>query len=104
MRRAGRDHADHAAGRAGQDGVLAAEGAGLGQAAVGLHELQPRVVAQPGRDLVDIAAQDRRQIGVDHRRVAAADQLDQRRDLMADRDLGEAELARDRGQPLLRDR
>ena len=54
---------------------------------------------KPGRDPVDVAAQDRRQIGVDHGRVAAPDQLDQRRDLVADRDLRKAELARDFGQP-----
>ena len=101
VRRAGRDHADHAAGRAGQDRVLAAEGAGFGQAAVRLHELEPGALAQPAGDPVDIAAQDRRQIGVDHGRVAAPDQLDQRRHLMADRDLGEAELAGDRRQPRL---
>ena len=71
------------------------------EAAVRLHELQLGVLGQPGRDPVDVAAQDRRQIGVDHRRVAAPDQLDQRRDLVADRDLREAELARDLGQPRL---
>ena len=43
-----------------------------------------------------IAPQDRRQIGVDHRGVAAPDQLDQRRHLVADRDLREAQLARQR--------
>ena len=48
-----------------------------------------------------VAPQDRREIRVDHRGVAAADQLDQRRDLVADRDLGEAHLARERGDLLL---
>ena len=43
-----------------------------------------------------IAAQNRRQISIHHRGVAAADQLDQRRDFVADRDLGEAHLARKR--------
>ena len=46
-------------------------------------------------DLVHIAAQDRRQIGVDHGGVAAADQLHQGRDLVADGDLRKADLARD---------
>src|SRR3546814_19633098 len=41
--------------------------------------------------LVHIAAQDRRDIGIDHGGIAAADELDQRRDLVAGRDLGEAE-------------
>src|SRR5262249_33173874 len=42
-----------------------------------------------------VALQDRRQIGIDYRGVAAADQLDQRRDLVADRHLGKAHLARE---------
>ena len=52
-----------------------------------------------GCDLVDVAAQDRRQVGIDHRRVAAADELHQRADLVRDADLREAGLAR---QPLRR--
>ena len=91
---------DDAAGRARQDGVLAPEHLGVDQAAVALHEHQPHV-ADRARHLVDIAAEDRRQIGIDHRRVAAADHLHQRRDLVADRDLGEAHLARQRRQRLL---
>ena len=89
-------HADDAARRAGQDRVLAAEGGGVGEPAVRLHEEQPAAVAafRPADDLVDIAAQHRREIGVDHAGVAAADQLDQRLDLVAGRDLGEADLAR----------
>ena len=97
----GRAHrADDAAGRAGQDRILALEAARIGQAAIGLHEHQ-RCVADLGRDPVDIAAQDRRQIGVDHRRIAAADQLHQRADLVADRDLGEAVVAAQFGDPAL---
>jgi hypothetical protein len=62
-----------------------------------------RVSRFPGRvgHLVDIAAQDRRQVGVDHRGVAAPDQLHQRADLVADRHLGEADLAGDRRDPRL---
>jgi hypothetical protein len=50
---------------------------------------QPVPSAEPSSldDLVHIAAQDRREIGIDHRGVAAPDQLHQRRDLMADRNL-----------------
>ena len=44
-----------------------------------------------------IAPQDRREVGIDHRRVAAANQLDQRRDFVADRNLRKAHLARERG-------
>ncbi len=46
--------------------------------------------------LVDVAAEDRCEISVDHRRVAAPDELHQRRDLVADGDLREAVLA---GEP-----
>ena len=92
--------ADDAARRPRQDRVLAPEHLGVDQAAVALHEHQPHV-ADRARDLVDIAAEDRREIGVDHRGVAAADHLHQRRHLVADRDLAEADLARKHGQRLL---
>ena len=83
-----------------QDGVLALEKARVGQAAVRLHEHQPGVADLAG-DLVDIAAQDRRQIRVDHGGVAAAHQFHQRADLVRGRDLGEAQLAGDLGDPPL---
>ena len=94
----GAHHADDAAGGAREDRVLALEQRSVGQAAIRLHEHQ-RLAAAPRRaqrvaDLLDIAAQDRRQVGVDHRGVAARDQLDQRADLVAERDLSEARLAR----------
>ena len=60
-----------------------------------------RTPAQLAGDLLDIAREDRREIGIGHGGVAAPDQLHQRADLMADRDLGEADLARDRGDALL---
>ena len=100
MRAARRDHSDNPASRTGQQGILAAKRRGVGQPAVGLHELQ-RSCAEPAGDAVDVAAQDRRQIGIDHGRVAAWHQFDQRRDLVADRDLSEAEIARDGCQPRL---
>ena len=53
------------------------------------------------RHAIDVAAQDGREIGVDDCRVAAPDQLDQRRDLVADRHLRKAEFARDFGDALL---
>ena len=84
-------HADDAAGRAGQDRVLAAEVPGLGQAAVGLHEHQPDAGQLPG-DPVDVAAHNRGQVRVDDRRVTAGYQLHQRADLAAAGDLREAEL------------
>src|SRR3546814_1822502 len=67
----------------------------LGQAAVRLHEHEARagllIRVQLPAHLVDVAAQDRREIGVDHGGVAAAHQLHQRADLVAGRDLGSEE-------------
>ena len=79
---------DHAARRPRKHGVFALEGFGVGQAAVGLHEhqLDPR---QLMLDPLDVAPEPRSQISVDHRGVAAPDQLHQRADLVADRNLGE---------------
>jgi hypothetical protein len=96
----GLDGADDAARRAGEDAVLTLEGARLGQPAVRLHEEQPGR-AQLAGDAVDVAAQDRREIGVDHRGVAAPDQLHQRADPVADRDLGESQPGGEVGQRLL---
>ena len=97
---------DDAAGRAGQDRVLALEEIGRRQPAGGLHEHQPRPVrvlaeAQLLGHLRDVAAQDRREIGVDHRGVAAPHQLDERRALVADRDLCDAHPAHDLTRPAL---
>ena len=89
--------ADDAACRAGQDRVLALEHVRVDEAAARLHEHQPHV-AQRVRHPVDVAPQDRREVGVDHRGVAAADELHQRRDLVADRDLAEADVARELGK------
>src|SRR5690606_27238364 len=101
----GLDRADHTAGRAGEDGVLALEQVGGGEPAGGLHEHQPWAAvtaeAELAGNLVDVAAQDRREVGVDHGGVAAADQLHQRRDLVADGDLRKADLAGDLGDALL---
>ena len=85
-------HADNAAGRAGEDRVLALKALGLGQTARTLHEEQAHARHLRG-DLVDIAAQDGRQVGVDDGGVATGHQLDQRADLVRDRDLREADLA-----------
>lgn len=84
-------HPDDAAGRAGEHCVLAAEVGGFAQPAVGLHEHQPDAL-EFGRDLVDVPAQDRREIGVDDGGVPARHQLDQRADLVRTADLGEAEF------------
>ncbi len=76
-------HADHAAGRAGKDRVLALKLVGRRQAARRHHEFEARafavlVDAQFRRHAAYIARQDRRQVGVHHRCVATTHQLDQR--------------------------
>ena len=98
LRRARR--ADDAAGRAGQDRVLAAERRRLRQPATRLHEIQLHA-GQLARHLVDVAPQDRRQIGVDHRRVAPRNDPQQRARRVAGRDLGKPRRPRQLGQALL---
>ena len=88
----GAHHAHHAARGPRQHRVLAPEVRGLAQPAVGLHEHQPDA-AQLGGHVVDVAAQDRREVGVDHGGVAARHQPHQRADLMRAAHLREAELA-----------
>ncbi len=97
----GAGEANNAAGRTGQYRILAAKQRAVRQPAARLHEqhvgLRPQRRAQP----VDIGAQHRREIGVGQHGVAPPDQLDERRDLMADGNLGEADVTRDGGQRLL---
>ena len=103
----GLDHADDAAGGAGEDGILALEKRRVGEAAARLHEEQALAVVAVGAgverfaDLFDIAAQDRAEIGVDDGGVAAADQLHQGRGAVAGGDLGEAHVGRDLGGAVL---
>ena len=94
----GPGHADDAAGRAGQDGVLAAEPVRVGQPAVGLHEQHPDA-GQLGGHVVDVAGQDRGQVGVHDRGVAAGDQLHQRAGRVRLRDLGEPDVPGDLADP-----
>ena len=93
-------HADDAARRAGQDGVLALESVRVGQPAGRLHEEQLDARHLRGH-LLHIAAQDRRQVGIDHRGVAAADEFHHRAGLVAGADLREAGLARQARRRLL---
>jgi hypothetical protein len=86
-------HAHDAARRAAQDRVLALERMGIGQPARRLHEeqLHARHLA---RHLLHVAAQDGREVGIDHRGVAPADELHHRAGLvMRGADLREADLA-----------
>ncbi len=97
----GAHHADDAAGRAGQDRVLALERVRVGQAARRLHEEQLDAGHLAGH-LFDVAAQDRRQVGIDDRGVAPAHQLHQRAGGMRRADLREPDLAREtRGRGLV---
>ncbi|GAA3308258.1 hypothetical protein GCM10020295_69860 [Streptomyces cinereospinus] len=88
LRHAG--HAGDAARGPGQDRVLATELAGFGESSVGLHEHQPHAVELVG-DALHVAAQHRRQIGVDDRGVPAGNQFHQRADLAGQRDLRESD-------------
>ena len=97
----GRLHrADDAAGRARQDRVLALEMRRFGQAAARLHEHQ-RHAARLSHHALDVIAQHRREVGVDHGGVAAPDQLHQRADAMAHGNLGKPAFARNLGQAQL---
>ena len=91
-------HADHAAGRAREDRILSGEATRLGQPTAGLHELQAvgaGVQLLQGRlDAIHIAAQDRRQIGIDNGGIAARNQLHQRTGLVRQGNLGKADLSR----------
>ena len=96
--RSGLRHADDPARRPGEDRVLPPESGGVGEPAIGLHEEEAALPLKPRHDLLDIESKHRRQISVDHRGIAASDQLDQRLDLVARRNLGEADLPRHRRQ------
>ena len=94
----GARHRHDAARGAGQDRVLAGEQLRRREAARRHHEHQPRAAARHIElfgDQRHIAREDRREIGVDDGGVAAADELDQRRALVADGDLRKANVPRD---------
>ena len=99
-RSAGAHCAYHTCGRSREDAVLTLEQPAVHQAAVGLHKQQTRA-GQLAGDGVDIAPQDRRQVGVHHRCVATADQLHERTDIKGGGHLGKTDLPRKSGNPLL---
>ena len=82
----GAHRAHHAARRPGEDRVLAPEPPGFDQSAVALHERQVArrdpLAPEPGLQSANIAPQHGREVRVDKRGVAAADQFDQGRDFM----------------------
>ncbi len=98
-------HRHDAARRPRQNRVLAGEQFGGGQAARRHHEHHARagpLGVERLRNARDVARENRREIGVDDGGVAAPDQLDQRRAFVADRNLGEAQRARDPARPRAR--
>ena len=96
--RRGLRRAHDAAGGAGQDRVLALEEPRVGEAAVRLHEHEPHALAELVRHPVDVAAEQRREIRIRHRGVAAADELHQRARPVAGGDLVKADGAGQLGQ------
>jgi hypothetical protein len=90
----GAGDADHAAGRAGDHGVAAAEGLGADQAAGRGHEVERRALDRGGHPL-HVGLQDGRQIGVGDGGLGARDEAGQGRDLVAERHECEAGVAGD---------
>ena len=86
-------HADDSAGRPRQDRILALEMMRLGQAARTLHE-EKRHARHQLRHAIHIAAQNRRQIGIHHRRIAARHQLHERAHAVGHRNLRKPDLPR----------
>ena len=84
-------HADHAAGRSGQDRIAGMETVGRGQAAGRLHEEERRAV-QPAIDAADIVTQDRGEIGIQHAGRGARADLHQGRGDRGAYNGGEARL------------
>ncbi len=87
----GARHPDDPAGRARENRVLALEMMRAGQPARALHEKKRHAGHQAG-DLIHIAPQDRRQIGVHHGGIAAGYQFHERTHAVRHRDLREADL------------
>ena len=95
-RLAGLCQRNDAACRAGKNRILALKEVRRGQAAGGHHEHQPDAGArdiQLVRHLLHVARENRREIGIDHGGVAAPDELHQRGNLVAHRNLREPHRA-----------
>ena len=87
-------HADNAAGRTRKNGILAVKALRLRQPAGALHE-KDRHARHQIRELVAIAAQNRRKVGIHHCRIAARHQLHQGTDTVRYRNLRESDIAGD---------
>ena len=84
--------ADDASGRTREDRVLALKSLRVRESARGLHELQSYTGELRG-DLIDVASQHRREVGIHDRRIAARDQLHERAHAMRHRDLRVADAS-----------
>ena len=89
--------ADDPARRAGENGILPLEPMRVGEPARRLHELQTHA-GKLRFNALHVAAQDRRQIGVNDRGVAAGDELHQRTHLVASRYVRKSDLPCKRGK------
>ena len=92
----GAGHAYDSARGAGEDGILALEAMGVGEAAVGLHEHQARAAPRrytqfPGY-LLHVAAQDGRQVSIHDGGIGTGNQLHQRTGFVAEGDPGKPDL------------
>ena len=90
----GLGHADDTPRRTRKDRVLAAKGPAQRQPAVRLHEQRCLVSAECCLQTLDITPEHRREISIDHAGIAASDKLDERSDLVADRNLRKADVTR----------
>ena len=89
---AGAGGADDPARGSGEEAVLGAEGLRPHQPAGAGHHMEGAGSERAG-DAGQIALQDRRQIGVHHRRLRPREELDQGRQLRGERDVAETGLA-----------
>ena len=87
----GARHADNAAGWATQDCIFSLKCVGIGKPAGRLHEKQFDTW-HVASHLLDIAAQDGRQVRIDDGGIAPANKLHQRAGFMRGADLGEAHI------------
>ena len=91
----GAHHADDAAGRTGQNRILALEMIRLGQSARALHEIE-RDAGHETSHAFHIAAQNRREVGIHHGGIAARHQLHEGAHAVRHRNLSKADASRQR--------
>src|SRR5262249_20809187 len=84
---------DDSSRRSRKNRVLALKACCPGQSAAGLHEIE-RDVPELRDDTIHVSAQNRREIGIDHCRVASGDEADERAHGVTGRDLRKSGRAR----------